>query len=228
MNGAIPYYQMQARRVHRGAKSGFTSPGSLGRVSILLCDLAHHVNNLLMRVQGYTSLMLMDIEEGQAGFDRLKHIENHIAYGAMLTSQLLACAGRGVYNDPVNIPPLLLEPQGFRGAASADYIDSFRIFIVGYEKGNMRSERLGLCRDISMKMAGLFTGIESVMMKGRHNRIEKAYIGKLRRATGEGARIAQGVTAVFNLPQGLSVHRYPASRRSRAAVSPVRSGGTVY
>ncbi len=227
MNGAIPYYQFQERGGQRVAKSGFSRTGSLDRVSFLLCDMAHHVNNLLMRIQGYTSLMLMDIEEGQAGFDRLKHIENYIAYGAMLTSQLLACAGRGVYNDPVNIPPLLLEPQDSRGAASVDYNDSFRIFILGYEKSNMRSGLLGLCRDISIKMAGLFTVIESVMMKGRHTRIEKTYIGKLRRATGEGGRIAQGVTAVFNRPQGLPAHRNPVNLRRCAEVSPVKSSSIL-
>ncbi len=227
MSGAIPYYQMQERSVQRAAGGGFSGPGSLGRVSVLLCDMAHHVNNLLMRIQGYTSLMLMDIEEGQAGFDRLKHIENYIDYGAMLTSQLLACAGRGVYNDPVNIPPLLLDPQSSRGGASVDYNDSFRIFIVGYEKGNMRAGLLGLCRDISIKMAGLFTGIESVMLQGRHTRIEKTYIDKLRRATGEGSRIAQGVTVLFNRPQGRSVYRNPASPRRRAEVTPVKSSSIL-
>lgn len=218
MNGAIPYYRIQERSAHHEVKSGFSSPGSLGRVPILLCDMAHHVNNLLMRIQGYTSLMLMDIDAGQAGFSRLKQIENYVAYGAMLTSQLLACAGRGVYADPVNIPPLLLDSRNTQGAMAGAHQNSSRIFIVGYEKDRIRPGLLGICRDISLKMAGLFTSIEGAMMRGRHNRIEKAYIEKIRRTTGEGARIARGVTAVFNRPQAPLAHRQTDSRHSHAGV----------
>ncbi|MCP3952428.1 MAG: hypothetical protein GY697_09470 [Desulfobacterales bacterium] len=228
MHGAIPYYKIQTRRAYHEAKRTFSSPGSMGGVPILLCDMAHHVNNLLMRIQGYTSLMLMDVQAGQTGYERLKQMETYIAYGAMLTSQLLACAGRGVYADPVNIPPLLLETPGAHGSVFAEDTISARLFIIGYEKDQIRPGLLGICRDISLKMTGLFTGIESVMMKGRHNQIEKGYLDRVRRATADGARIAQGVSAVLGRSQSPPpVHRPPAGLRVRAHVPPVKSTGFI-
>jgi len=200
MNGAIPYYKIQRRIARQEARSGFAKPTRPDKFQMLLCNMAHHVNNLLMRIQGYASLMLMDVKEGQAGFERLKHIENYVGYGAVLTSQLLALAGRGVYADPVNIPPLLLEPQGTTGATPGDNEVRSRLFIIGQNEGDLRPGLLSTCRDITQNIAGLFTGIESVSIKGRSSKIEKQYIGKLKAATREGTRIAHDVTAVFHQP----------------------------
>ena len=185
--------------------------------------MVHHVNNLLMRIQGYASLMLMDVKQGQEGFERLKHIENYVGYGALLTSQLLAFAGRGVYADPVNMPPLLLEPQGMTGAAPGDKEVRSRLFIIGQTAGDLRPGLLTSCRDITHKIAGLFTGIESIGLTGRLSTIEREYIGRIRAATGEGTRITHHVSTVFQPARDRAVRR-PVSRR-RAFIPPVEAVG---
>jgi len=220
MSGARPYYKIQQRIARQEARSGLSKPTRPDKFQMLLCNMAHHVNNLLMRIQGYASLMLMDVKEGQAGFERLKHIENYVGYGAVLTSQLLAFAGRGVYADPVNIPPLLLEPQGTTGATPGDNEVRSRLFIIGQNGSDLRPGLLTSCRDITQKIAGLFTGIESVSLAGYPGKIEKEYIGKIRAATGEGTRIARDVTAVFQ-----PVRTIDQRSRRRAFVSPAIAAG---
>ncbi|MFH2098213.1 MAG: response regulator, partial [Pseudomonadota bacterium] len=66
-------------------------------IGTLAGGVAHDVNNLLMGIQGYASLMLLDIEPGEANYDRLKNIENAVTSGAGLTRQLLGFARGGKY-----------------------------------------------------------------------------------------------------------------------------------
>gem|GEM_PF-877345 len=207
MSGAIPYYKIQQRIARPGAWHGLSRPERPDIFQLLLCSMAHHVNNLLMRIQGYASLMRMDVKEGQAGFERLKHVENYVGYGAVLTSQLLAFAGRGVYADPVNIPPLLLEPQGTAGATPGDNEVRSRLFIIGQPEEDLRRGLLPTCRGIAQKIAGLFRGIESVSITGRPSQLEKEYIDKIRAATGEGTKIARDVAAVFQSARDRAVDR---------------------
>lgn len=213
MRGAIPYYKTQALIAPQEVRTGLAKPDRPDTFQILLCNMVHHVNNLLMRIQGYASLMLMDVKEGQAGFERLKNIENSVGYGAVLTSELLAFAGRGVYADPVNIPPLLLETAGTTGSTPSDNEVRSRLFIVGQKEDGLRPGLLSTCRDITRKIALLFSGIESISRAGRNNWIEKEYFGRIRAATGEGSRLAREVAAVF---QPVRHNGQPSDPRRRA------------
>ena len=58
-------------------------------IGTLAGGTAHDFNNLLMGMQGYVSLMLMDIEPTHPHYKRLKAIEDLVESGADLTSQLL-------------------------------------------------------------------------------------------------------------------------------------------
>jgi len=223
MSGAIPYYKIQQRIARQEARAGLSKPERPDKFQTLLGNMVHHVNNLLMRIQGYASLMLMDVKQGQAGYERLKHIENYVGYGALLTSQLLAFTGRGVYADPVNMPPLLLEPQGTAAAAAGDNEVRSRLFIIGPTAGDLRPGLLTSCRDITQKIAGLFTGIESIGLTGHLSTIERQYSARIRAATGEGTRITRHVTALFQPVRDRAVRR-PASRRP-AFISPVKAVG---
>ena len=213
MRGAIPYYKTQLWIAPQEVRTGLTKPDRPDTFQILLCNMVHQVNNLLMRIQGYASLMLMDVKEGQAGFERLKHIENSVGYGAVLTSELLAFAGRRVYADPVNIPPLLLATAGTTGATPSDNEVRSRLFIVGQKEDDLCPGLLSTCLEITKKIGLLFSGIERVSLHGRNNWIEKEYIGRIRAATGEGSRLAREVAAVCQ-----PVHRtgQPSVSRRRA------------
>ncbi len=59
--------------------------------------IAHHFNNLLMGIQGRTSLMLMDIDPSHLFYEHLKGIEKNVVSAADLTKQLLGFARRGKY-----------------------------------------------------------------------------------------------------------------------------------
>ena len=66
-------------------------------IGALAGGIAHDFNNLLMGMQGYDSLMLMDIDPTHPHYERLKGIEQLIQSGANLTRQLLGFARGGKY-----------------------------------------------------------------------------------------------------------------------------------
>ncbi|MFA5182779.1 MAG: PAS domain S-box protein [Syntrophales bacterium] len=59
--------------------------------------IAHDFNNMLMGIQGYTSLMLLDMEPANPHYERLKRIEDYVKSGADLTKHLLGFAQGGRY-----------------------------------------------------------------------------------------------------------------------------------
>jgi CheY-like chemotaxis protein len=66
-------------------------------IGTLAGGIAHDFNNLLMGIQGYTSLMLLDIDEAHPFHGRLRSIEQQVQSGAELTRQLLGFARGGKY-----------------------------------------------------------------------------------------------------------------------------------
>jgi nitrogen-specific signal transduction histidine kinase len=59
--------------------------------------IAHDFNNLLMGIQGYTSLMLLEMDPSHPQYERLKCIEDQVKSGADLTKHLLGFAQGGRY-----------------------------------------------------------------------------------------------------------------------------------
>ena len=66
-------------------------------IGTLAGGIAHDFNNLLMGIQGYTSLMLLNIDASHPHYEKLKAIENQVLSGADLTRQLLGFARGGRY-----------------------------------------------------------------------------------------------------------------------------------
>jgi two-component system cell cycle sensor histidine kinase/response regulator CckA len=66
-------------------------------VETLAGGIAHGFNNLLMGIQGYASLMLIDMDPGQPHYEKLRGIEDQVRSGAELTRQLLGFARGGRY-----------------------------------------------------------------------------------------------------------------------------------
>ncbi|NPU84708.1 MAG: PAS domain S-box protein [Syntrophaceae bacterium] len=69
----------------------------LESLGTLAGGIAHDFNNLLMGIQGYASLMMLDLKEGHPHLEKLKAIESQIRSGAELTRQLLGLARGGRY-----------------------------------------------------------------------------------------------------------------------------------
>jgi signal transduction histidine kinase/CheY-like chemotaxis protein len=76
----------------------------------LASGIAHNFNNILMGIQGYASLMLMDIDSAHPHYKRLKGIEQQVQSGSNLTKQLLGYAREGRYEvKTINVNDIVKE-----------------------------------------------------------------------------------------------------------------------
>jgi len=79
-------------------------------IGTLAGGIAHNFNNLLMGIQGYTSLMLLDTNPSHPNYERLNSIQKQIQGGSRLTSQLLGYASKGKYEvTPISLNQLVSE-----------------------------------------------------------------------------------------------------------------------
>jgi signal transduction histidine kinase/CheY-like chemotaxis protein/pSer/pThr/pTyr-binding forkhead associated (FHA) protein len=76
----------------------------------LASGIAHNFNNILMGIQGYASLMLMDIDSAHPHYKRLKGVEQQVQSGSNLTKQLLGYAREGKYEvKSINLNDIVKE-----------------------------------------------------------------------------------------------------------------------
>ena len=73
----------------------------LEAIGTLAGGTAHAFNNLMMGIQGHTSLLLFDINSDHPHYESLKKIEEQIQEGAELTSQLIGYARKGRYQTGI-------------------------------------------------------------------------------------------------------------------------------
>lgn len=79
-------------------------------IGTLAGGIAHNFNNLLMSIQGNTSLMLLDTSPDHPHYERLTTIEKSVQSGSKLTSQLLGYARGGRYEvKPISINRIITD-----------------------------------------------------------------------------------------------------------------------
>jgi PAS domain S-box-containing protein len=77
-------------------------------IGTLSGGIAHDFNNILMGIQGYTSLIMLDVDPHDRQYERLKRIQEQVKSAAELTGQLLGFARGGKYvTQPVNLNELI-------------------------------------------------------------------------------------------------------------------------
>jgi two-component system, cell cycle sensor histidine kinase and response regulator CckA len=92
----------------RTLEAQFQQLQRMGAIGTLSGGIAHDVNNLLMGIQGRTSLMLTDTGPSHPHFEHLKGIEDYIKSAADLTKQLLNFARGEKYEvKPIDINELI-------------------------------------------------------------------------------------------------------------------------
>jgi len=85
-------------------------------IGTLAGGIAHDFNNLLMGIQGYASLMLMELDAGHPHCERLRAIEKQVQSGADLTRQLLGFARGGRYEvKPTDLNELIARTAAMFG-----------------------------------------------------------------------------------------------------------------
>ncbi len=94
-------------------------------VGTLSGGIAHDFNNILMGIQGYVSLMMLDVPEDNAHYESLKLIEEQVETASRLTTQLLGFARGGKYEvKPLNINELIEQTSGTFGRTKKDVVIS--------------------------------------------------------------------------------------------------------
>jgi PAS domain S-box-containing protein len=78
-------------------EAGLQQARKMEAIGALAAGIAHDFNNLLMGIQGYASLMLVDVDSRHPFHEKLRHIEQYVRQGADLTRQLLGFARGGKY-----------------------------------------------------------------------------------------------------------------------------------
>ena len=85
-------------------------------IGTLAGGVAHDFNNLLMGIQGYTSLILNDLDETHPHYHWAKRIEGQVKSGAGLTRQLLGFAMSGKYDvRPTDINEIVKKSSSMFG-----------------------------------------------------------------------------------------------------------------
>ena len=87
----------QAEEEKRKLEERLQRAHKMEAIGTLAGGIAHDFNNLLMGIQGYASLALLNINQNDPNYEKLKRIEQQVQSGADLTRQLLGFARGGRY-----------------------------------------------------------------------------------------------------------------------------------
>ncbi|MBU4260098.1 MAG: response regulator [Desulfobacteraceae bacterium] len=118
-------------------------------IGTLAGGIAHDFNNLLMGIQGYTSLMLNDLDPGDDHYNKLKSIEKQVKSGAELSAQLLGFARGGKYDvKPTDINKLLKKSAEMFGRTKKEITIREKyasdLWIVEVDRGQIEQVLLNL------------------------------------------------------------------------------------
>ena len=100
--------QKQAEEKRKKLETQLQQAQKVEAIGTLAGGIAHNFNNVLMGIQGRTSLMLMDTHSSHPRFEHLKGIEEYVKNAADLTKQLLGFARGGKYEvNPTDLNELV-------------------------------------------------------------------------------------------------------------------------
>ncbi|MBW1997514.1 MAG: hypothetical protein JRJ29_06050 [Deltaproteobacteria bacterium] len=151
---------------HRGNGAEMKAVGTLA------AGLAHNFNNLLMGIQGHTSLLLMDTDPSDPRHEHIRGIEHCVRNASTLTTQLLGFAGGGKYNvQPTNLNTLIEKSVlQFRKTAKNLQIRTIyeeEVWTVDVDRDQMMDTLLNLfknARDAMPNGGTLYLGTKNVVL----------------------------------------------------------------
>jgi two-component system, cell cycle sensor histidine kinase and response regulator CckA len=118
-------------------------------IGTLAGGIAHDFNNLLMGIQGFTSLLLSDLDPDHPHHKKLLQIEAQVSSGAELTRQLLGFAREGQYEvKPVDLGEVLKRTAAMFGRTKKEIMIHTRVddglWTVEVDLGQIEQVLLGL------------------------------------------------------------------------------------
>ena len=128
-------------------------------IGTLAGGIAHDFNNLLMGIQGYASLMLLDLDPSHPHYERLKLMEQMVASGADLTKQLLGFARGGRYEIKPTDMNFIIEKTSSMFGRTKKEISIHRkygrdLFTVDVDQGQMEQVFMNLYVNAWQAMPG--------------------------------------------------------------------------
>jgi len=128
-------------------------------IGTLAGGIAHDFNNLLTGIQGYTSLLLLKIEEAHPFYEKLTGINKQVQSGVDLTKQLLGFARGGKYEvKPKDLNAILLKSSEMFGRTKKEIHISRRfqeeLWAVEVDQGQIEQAFLNLFVNAGQAMPG--------------------------------------------------------------------------
>lgn len=115
LQGVVAVYtdmteRKKAEKEKKNLEAQLLQAHKMEAIGTLAGGIAHNFNNLLMSIQGNTSLMLLDTTPEHPHYERLTNIEKSVQSGSKLTSQLLGYARGGRYEvKPISINRIITD-----------------------------------------------------------------------------------------------------------------------
>lgn len=128
-------------------------------VGILAGGIAHNFNNILMGVQGRTSLMMMGKDTSDLDYEHLKEIEEYVRNAVELTRDLLGFARGGKYEvKPTDLNALIKHENRMFGRTKKEVRVQGEyekdLWTVDVDRGQLRQALLNLYVNASQAMPG--------------------------------------------------------------------------
>ncbi|MDY6949948.1 MAG: response regulator [Thermodesulfobacteriota bacterium] len=169
----------------RKLKAQFEKSQRLEAIGTLAGGIAHNFNNLLMGIQGSTTLIMEDIEPSHPHHEILKVVEKLIQNGSRLTRQLLGCAREGLYEiKPLSLNQLVRDTLETFGSTKKDITIEEELaddlLAVEADQGQVEQLLLNLCVNAAEAMpegGGLYVKTMNVTHKDMAHKSYKAKRG---------------------------------------------------